>query len=213
MRARVEKFREQKGPDFVSRLRGHINIQSVNCFSNNVKPIIRRAMTLRGLIEQRHLVTQINEHPGVKIAEIDDEIVYAMLTIDHYRHGTRSIEAILQMCSPIEGRIEKASLPSRAQLNMHVSADEFIIRMYRGRFRPSSSNSSASPNETSSPQGPTSQKTGGHGPTDPARGPQDDESLGDSDTPESGGGDKGTRDATDEDKDQGKGLDDDSDTP
>jgi hypothetical protein len=45
------------------------------------------------------------------------------------------MDAVLEMCTPIHDKIEKASLPSRAQLNMHIDADEFFIRMYRGRFR------------------------------------------------------------------------------
>jgi hypothetical protein len=45
------------------------------------------------------------------------------------------MEAILQMCTPINGVIEKASLPSRSQLNMHIDADEFFVRVQRGRFR------------------------------------------------------------------------------
>jgi hypothetical protein len=45
------------------------------------------------------------------------------------------MEAILLMSKPIDGRIHIASLPSRAQLNMHVDAEEFLIRLYRGRAR------------------------------------------------------------------------------
>src|SRR5262249_36046067 len=74
-------------------------------------------------------------HKGSKRAEIDADVLYALLTVDRYRHGARSIEAILQMCTRIHNKIEKSSLPSRAQLNMHVNADEFFIRMYRGRYR------------------------------------------------------------------------------
>jgi hypothetical protein len=135
-------FTEQKGPDFVSRLRGHINIMSVNPDDTSpldedglpIKPIIRRALTLRGQIIKGNWVV---ERDGCPVANIDNDILYALLTIDHYRHGTRSMEAILQMCMPMNGVIEKASLPSRAQLNMHVDADEFFIRLFRGRFRSS----------------------------------------------------------------------------
>jgi len=52
------------------------------------------------------------------------------------------------MCTPFFGKIEKSSLPSRTQLNMHVNADEFIIRMHRGRFRTESASSEADSNET-----------------------------------------------------------------
>lgn len=129
---RQRLFRDQKGPDFISRLRGHINILPVNVGDGEIKPIIRRALILRGLLEERDLLVKVRNQ---RIAYIDGDLLYALLTIDHYRHGARSMEAILQMCSPMDGKIEKASLPSRAQLSMHVDADEFFIRMYRGRFR------------------------------------------------------------------------------
>lgn len=125
-------FVEQKGPDFVSRLRGHINILPVNSEDGKLKPIIRRSIILRGLMKKRKLVGKVGDK---EIAYIDEDVLYALLTLDRYRHGARSMEAILLMCTPIAGKIEKASLPSRAQLNMHIDADEFFIRMYRGRAR------------------------------------------------------------------------------
>jgi hypothetical protein len=125
-------FADQKGPDFVSRLRGHINILPVNSDEGEIKPIIRRAIILRGLMQKRGLIVRTGNNA---VAYIDEDIVYALLSLDRYRHGARSMEAILQMCSPIEEKIEKASLPSRSQLNMHIDADEFFIRMYRGRLR------------------------------------------------------------------------------
>jgi hypothetical protein len=133
-------FKEQKGPDFVSRLRGHINILSLNPDDTApkdedgkpLKPILRRALTLRGQIldAQRYVVRD-----GCKVANVDNDVLYAFLTVEEYRHGTRSMEAILNMCTPIDGVIEKASLPSHTQLNMHVDADEFMARVLRGRFR------------------------------------------------------------------------------
>ncbi len=128
-------FNKQKGPDFVSRLSGHINISPVNAKEKEVKHIIRRAITLRGLIEARHLTIPRLASERLQVANIDEDIVYAMLTIDRYRHGMRSMEAILKMCNPMDNKIEKASLPSRAQLDMHVDAEEFFIRMFRGRSR------------------------------------------------------------------------------
>ena len=137
---RRKVFKGQKGPDFVSRLRGYIDILSVNPDStaprdeenDRIKPILRRALTLRGQILNAKLVAN---RGGCEVASIDDDVLYALLTIDHYRHGVRSMEAILHMCTPINGVIAKASLPSRSQLNMHVDADEFFVRVQRGRFR------------------------------------------------------------------------------
>jgi hypothetical protein len=130
---RVKAFAERKGPDFISRLRGHINISQINNASGNVKHLIRRALVLRSMIEMQHYCHPRNAPDG--IAMIDEEVIYALLTVDRYRHGVRSMEAILQMCKPVDGRIHIASLPSPAQLSMHVDAEEFLIRLYRGRAR------------------------------------------------------------------------------
>jgi hypothetical protein len=137
---RQAAFRDQKGPDFVSRLRGHINVFSVNPDDTApkdeegkpFKPVLRRALVLRGQILEAQLVAP---RDGCQVANINNDVLYAFLTVEHYRHGTRSMEAILQMCTPIDGSIETASLPSRTQLNMHVDADDFMARVLRGRYR------------------------------------------------------------------------------
>ena len=140
LRTRQESFRQQKGPDFISRLRGHIDILPLNAEPGDLKPMIRRAILLRSLIEF-HGLTADNTPSGESV--VDEDILYAVLTVDRFRHGARSISAILEMCTVIDGRIEKGSLPSRAQLNMHVDAEEFFIRMFRGRFRAKSNTDEA----------------------------------------------------------------------
>ena len=129
----MQDFSDQKGPDFISRLRGNINIPAINTEGGRVKHLIRRAVALRGLLEKYEF---IHERNGYRMAAMAEPIIYALLTLDRYHHGIRSMEAVLQMCSPINGkRIEIAALPSRSQLNMHVDADEFYIRLHRGRAR------------------------------------------------------------------------------
>jgi hypothetical protein len=128
-KARVRLFKEQKGPDFISRLRGHINVLPINTEPGRTKHFIRRAIQLRSILDRRGHLTR---H---KLAAVDRAVIYALLTVDRYRHGVRSMEAIVQMCTRLQGTIEIASLPSRAQLNMHVDADEFLVRVHRGRQR------------------------------------------------------------------------------
>ena len=131
--SRVREFATQKGPDFISRLRGHINIRNVNAEAGADKPFMRRAIVLRGLLEKHHFTRKSDDK--VEPAMIDEAVMYALLTIDRYQHGVRSMEAILQMCTPIDGRIQIGSLPSRSQLGMHADADDFHIRFHRGRAR------------------------------------------------------------------------------
>lgn len=136
---RQAAFVDQKGPDFVSRLRGHINLLSLNADeagsardSQLAVPLLRRAMTLRGLLLKKKFVTRQFD---CDIANIDRDVLYALLKVPRYKHGTRSMEAVVDMCMEVEGTIAKASLPSRAQLNMHVDAEDFIELMLEGRFR------------------------------------------------------------------------------
>ncbi len=128
----VDEFRRRKGPDFVSRLSAHVNVLPIDRPPGSYKQVVRRALLIRDMLEARKITRKENRLPT---AMIDEDVLYALLTIDRYRHGVRSMEAVLSMCVPIDGRIEKASLPAFDQLNMHVDAREFAIRMYRGRVR------------------------------------------------------------------------------
>jgi hypothetical protein len=123
------RFVAQKGPDFISRLRGHIDVLSINEKPGRIKHFIRRAVQLRSVLVQDHRVGDDG------VARISDAVIYALLTVDRYRHGVRSMQAVVEMCSSIGGTIEIASLPSRQQLEMHVDAEEFLIRAHRGRAR------------------------------------------------------------------------------
>lgn len=128
----VEAFRLRKGPDFVSRLSHHIDILPIDTAPGDHKVVIRRAILLRGILKRRGLVGDRNQ---LEVARIDEDVLYALLTVDRYRHGIRSLETIVNMCSTPSDRIDKASLPARSQLDMHVDAQEFMVRMYRGRVR------------------------------------------------------------------------------
>ncbi|MGD0999015.1 MAG: hypothetical protein ABR941_11975 [Thermoleophilia bacterium] len=51
----------------------------------------------------------------------------AFLLVGEYIHGARSMTAIVRM-SALSGkpRFERASLPARQQLGLHVDADQFL---------------------------------------------------------------------------------------
>jgi hypothetical protein len=136
---RITQFIEQKGPDFISRLRGHMNIPDANAAPGQAKHFIRRAIQLRGLLSKLQYLERIENSAGNLVMEkalMEEPVIYAFLTVDRYQHGVRSMEAILRMCSCAEGAcIDIPSLPPRSQLNMHVDSREFFIRLYRGRSR------------------------------------------------------------------------------
>ena len=129
--AELSEFKRRKGPDFVSRLRGHIDIAPIDADEYENKRVVRRSIILRGLIEKYKFLKENVNH--IHVSQVSDDVLYALLTIDRYRHGVRSMEAILQMTSPHFGRLTASALPSRAQLDMHVNAEEFHRRVLRNR--------------------------------------------------------------------------------
>ena len=119
-------FKDVKGPDFVSRLRGFIDIKGPNPLDENDKVyIIRRALILRNLF----LRSVKNIVDGKKV-RIDKDLLRALLRVRKFRHGIRSIVSILDM-SLTAGmdRFEQSALPSEDQLDLHVDAKEFLKLM------------------------------------------------------------------------------------
>ena len=117
-------FKDAKGPDFISRLRGTLDILGPNQQEDSEPEdgakknsdenyLLRRAVLLCGLLRQRGLHLAQNVHE-------------AMLLVSKYRHGARSMEQLLEMSHPVNGEINAAGLPSEAQLAMHVDAKEFL---------------------------------------------------------------------------------------
>jgi len=118
-----KNFKNIKGPDFISRLRGTINVLGPNPKDDTDKNyILRRALLLRSLCERNN------------IASISQNIIRAMLHVPEYKHGARSMEAILDMSNIESNSWEPASLPSRSQLALHVDADAFINLVLNNRL-------------------------------------------------------------------------------
>jgi hypothetical protein len=130
------RFAQAKGPDFVSRLRGHIDIlgpQKTNELDEGY--VIRRAILLRMMFLRRiNQFTEYTDQDGLK-KSLARPLVRAMLTVSNYKHGARSMEAIVAMCAKLPGdMIGLASIPPHAQLNMHVDANEFLKLVHSSRY-------------------------------------------------------------------------------
>lgn len=128
----MKTYRNAKVPDFVSRLRGHLDIPSISYVMKDENrtrlpleeirhAILRRAIILRSII-QREAGRIIHDN----IAYIDDGVLNAFLLTDRYMHDVRSMKAIVQMSTISKNRFLKASLPNDVQLEMHVDATEFL---------------------------------------------------------------------------------------
>lgn len=118
-----QEFKNAKGPDFVSRLRGYVNIKGPNPVSENGGLyMIRRALFLRFLLEGKAKRLFDSKR---KLA-IDPGVLRALIKVPEYKHGVRSISAIIEM-SMLAGRksFEQAALPSPEQLELHVDAEMF----------------------------------------------------------------------------------------
>jgi len=123
----LNEFKANKGPDFVSRLRGYINILGPNQSDDNDQLfMLRRAMLIRSLIEQKlpHLINEKGE------AQIDDGVLRAMLKIPKYKHESRSVEAIMDMSTLAQAKKwEQSSLPPKEQLKLHLDEKQFLRYM------------------------------------------------------------------------------------
>jgi hypothetical protein len=119
----LQEFNNAKGPDFTSRLRGYVNIVGPNpASSSDTVFMIRRAMLLRSLLERKakQLFDVINH------IRIDKGVLRALIKVPYYKHGARSIEAIIEM-SMLSGCMcwEQALLPAKEQLRLHVDEEMF----------------------------------------------------------------------------------------
>ncbi|MCD0458165.1 AAA family ATPase [Roseiconus lacunae] len=113
------KFSEAKGPDFVSRLRGHVDTLGVNPSGISDEAfLLRRAIQLRANLGKLQLINDDGK------ARIDGQMLDAILNVPYYKHGGRSLRAILDMSYGPRG-VSKSSMPSIRQLNMHVDGKRF----------------------------------------------------------------------------------------
>lgn len=127
------EFKGAKGPDFLSRLRGYVNILGPNQTDQQQDQlfIIRRAMLLRSLLETK-VPQLINDQDE---AQIDNGVLRALLKIPRYKHESRSMEAIMEMSMLNHAKKwEQSYLPSKEQLKMHVDEEQFLRHLMHDAF-------------------------------------------------------------------------------
>ena len=129
----LNEFKDAKGPDFISRLRGYVNILGPNQTDEKWDQlfIVRRAMLLRSLIERK--TPDLIDGSGE--AQIDNGVLRALLKVPRYKHESRSMEAILEMSRLTNARKwEQALLPSKEQLRLHVDEEQFYRHLMYDSF-------------------------------------------------------------------------------
>jgi len=115
------EFAKSKGPDFVSRLKGHINVAGVNSSGpDDDLYVIRRALALRFLLAEKQKLKDGEQ------AKIDRSMVNAFLHVPEYRHGSRSMRVLLDLCTGRDGIIiSRSEVPPIHQLDMQVDGKAF----------------------------------------------------------------------------------------
>lgn len=134
--ARYRSFALAKGPDFVSRLHGFLNVLGPNgrrdpACPHDVTWPIRRALLLRSLLK-----LDDDDH-----LEIDPGLLDALLRVREYRNGARSFEKIVRvLCSGCrQGDLHQSALPLEPASGHPTSAAELTReqdRLHRSALPP-----------------------------------------------------------------------------
>lgn len=123
-----DEARRVKGPDFVSRLQGYVDILGPNPQDpQDTFHVVRRAILLRSLLLRSAPALGRNGR-----LHIDEGVLRAFLRTRVYRHGARSMEAVIAM-SQLSGQrtYSRSSLPAGPQLELHVDAEDFLSLVHR----------------------------------------------------------------------------------
>lgn len=119
-----------KGPDFLSRLNGYVDIKGPNPVGSAAEKTSHLAITPNLLITRalivNHQLTRLAKRRQVSKIAIDKELLRAFLTVSNYRHGARSMRAIFEICRVRGDGLNLSSLPAQTQLNIHVDSEEFL---------------------------------------------------------------------------------------
>lgn len=101
----TEAFALAKGPDFISRLRGYLNIPGVNADKERLR--------------RRHAVLdyELSLHKDKKLTS---ELKTALLHVGRYRHGARSIGALLELLPQKDEEISVEDIREHFLLRMHI---------------------------------------------------------------------------------------------
>jgi hypothetical protein len=135
----MRNFKLLKGPDFKSRVSGYLNVLGPNRrqilmpdakassrveWKDDTKDIcfpLRRAILIRAILG----LTGKREN---EFLDIDRGLLSALLEIDRYEYGARSVEKIVQeLRRPHAATIRQSDLPSDDVLQLHVNVEQFRL--------------------------------------------------------------------------------------
>lgn len=122
----LETAKAAKVPDFLSRLRGSLDVRGIDARGDGDQAyLIRRALLLHGLL--RAIMPGIKSGKGF---DVDPKVLDALLRLTRYRYGARSMEALLRM-SNVRGMrsLGTSCLPSATQMELHVDSKALLAKL------------------------------------------------------------------------------------
>jgi hypothetical protein len=120
--SRLPDFQKAKGPDFISRLRGFLDV----CGPNADPRMLRRAVLFRAELRQAIGNSGTTFRP-------DRELMTSLLQAGRYRHGARSIAAVVSL-SHLDGKSSFGwnDLPKDHLLELHIDRGPLDAKLVGG---------------------------------------------------------------------------------
>ena len=111
--ANLPAFKSAKGPDFISRLRGFLDVKGPNADHRE----LRRAVIFRSALASRASTNGVDSW-----FKPDAELLKSLLQVGRYRYGARSIQAVVELSdlSKEKRRFGWDELPDDHLLGMHI---------------------------------------------------------------------------------------------
>jgi hypothetical protein len=127
------QFKLVKGPDFKSRLDAYYDVLGPNRRAMTDDPDKPDPCDIRYPLRRALLIRAFLAGGSTGRLDITD-LLNALLCVEHYRHGARSLEKLVLALKPTAGRpVLRSSLPPCARLDMHVEQVK-SIGPQRGAF-------------------------------------------------------------------------------
>jgi hypothetical protein len=119
---RLPEFQRAKGPDFISRLRGFLDV----CGPNAEPRMLRRAILFRAELSRAM-------GKGAGPFRPDPELMTSLLQAGRYRHGARSIAAVVDLSHlENEPRFGWENLPQDHLLGLHIDRGPLDAKLIGG---------------------------------------------------------------------------------
>ena len=116
--AQSHRFKAAKGPDFISRLHGYLNVTGPNpAGDDDTTWPLRRAITLRCFLKRKCPAVFDKD----ETLHIDSALAKALLTVPAYIHGNRSMSRLVEAMSTTKlERLTPSALPAQEILKLHL---------------------------------------------------------------------------------------------